>query len=343
MITSKNLIILAAVLVVLAGISFMQKSQHRKATNSSSTSVIVSGDFTKDNTGRIRLGFGADEDAVVLVATADGWRIESHHGSRANEQRVTTLLRNFSNLAGEFRSDSGEVLGQYGLSDDQAVTVRVEDAYGVEVLAINLGRTPQGFPGQFMRIADSNKVYLSQAGMLSHLGIYGEPELPKYQFFLELQAVKESVANLDGMTIRDGDAVMSFSKKFGAIDPAEDAPEGTLPATDRNTWEWLFDGAVATDLAKTKIDGVLNSAAAIRANDVAAPSITLAEYGLDSPTRSLTLIRQDGGELVLNFGSTREAVGGVSEGTYMQVAGKPSIWVVTSYTIKNIFKSNLTH
>ncbi len=339
MITTRNLIILTVVLAVLAGVSYMQKNQHREATSGSSTDVVASGEFNLENTGRISMGFGKQGDAVVLASTADGWVIESHHGAKANEQRITTLLRNFSNLAGEFRSDNGEVLKQYGLSDDQAVTLRAEDLSGNEVLALNLGHTPKGFPGQFMRNPGSNKVYLSQTGVLSHLGIYSGPEAPKYQFFLELQAVKEVALNLDGFTIRDGDSTMAFSKKFGVIAPAEGAPEGTLSSPDRNTWEWLAEGAVAADLAKTKIDGVLNSAASIRANDVAAPTTSLAEYGLESPTRSLALLRQDGSEVVMEFGLTREAVGGVSAGTYMSLKDHPAIWVVTEYTMTNIFKS----
>lgn len=189
-----------------------------------------------------------------------------------------------------------------------------------------------------MRTPESNKVYLSQTGMLSHLGVYGEPEPPKAQYFLELQAIKESVPNLDGMKIRDGDVTMVLTKKFGEIEPAEDSPEGTPATVDRNTWEWLLDGRIDTDLAKTKIDGVLNSCASIRANDVADPAGSMAEYGLDNPLRSITLTRMDGSEAVLEFGNSREAATGVSAGTYMRVSGSPTIWMVTEYTIKNIFK-----
>jgi len=64
------------------------------------------------------------------------------------------------------------------------------------------------------------------------------------------------------MTIVDGEQILVFSKQFSLIEPAEDAAEGTegTEATpDRTTWEWLLDGKIATELAKTKIDGVLNS------------------------------------------------------------------------------------
>ncbi len=339
MIKTKNLVILAAVLLVLGGVSFMQKSQHQKDTNSSATELLTSGDFNLDNISRLSLGFGANHEAVVLVAGPDGWLIESHHSAGADEQRITTLLHNFSNLAGEFRSDSGKILGEYGLQDDQAVTVRGLDKSGTEVLAINLGRTPRGFQGQFMRTPESNKVYLSQAALLSNLGIYGEPETPKVQFFLNLQACKESLPDLDGMKLRDGETTLAFTKKFSVTQPAEGAPEGTLPATDRSTWQWLLDGKLATDLAKTKIDRLLGSGASIRANDVANPTVPKAEYGLDNPARVLTLIRQDGSEMVLEFGNSREAVDDLTAGTYMIVSGQPTIWVVTDYTVKNIFKS----
>jgi hypothetical protein len=339
MIKTKNLVILAAVMLLLAGISFMQKSQHQKDTSGSATAIVLSGEFNKDNISRILLGYGPNPEAVVLSASNDGWIIESYHNARVNEQRISTMLRNFSNLAGEFRSDSEKVLGQYGLNDDEAITVRGLDQSGNEVLAINFGRTAEGFPGQFMRTPGSNKVYLSQTGMLSHLGIYGEPALPKVQFFLELQAIQESVPNLDAMNLVDGDQTLNFSKKFALVEAPEGSPEGAEPTTDRNAWEWLLDGEIDTDLAKTKIDGVLNSCASIRANDVADPGVSLAEYGLDNPAQMVSLTRQDGSEVVLEFGSTREAAAEVTAGTYMRIAGTKTIWVVTSYTIKNIFKN----
>lgn len=338
MIKTRNLVILAAVLVVLIAVNVLQKSSHRKETAASPTEVVLDGEFSKDNIGRVTLGYGAGEPQVVLENGPQGWLLASQYGARANDQRVAALLRNLSGVSGEFRSDSGDVLGDYGLQEDQCVTVHGYDKSGQEAFALHLGNTPQGFPGQFIRVPGSNRVFVSQKALLSHMGIYGEPAAPTARHFLELQAVKEDREDIDALAVRNGDSVLELEKEFGTIEPAEGSPEGTEPSVDRSVWEWLEDGRPATDLAKTKVDGVLFACLSIRATDVADPGAPLAEYGLDSPGRSVTLTRGDGSTLLLEFGADREASEGVTAGTFMRVDGGDTIWVVTEYTLKNIFK-----
>lgn len=338
MIKTRNLVILAAVLVVLIGINMLQKSSHEKETTASATEVVLDGEFSEENTARLTLAYGPGEPQVVLEKGPEGWLLPSRFGARANDQRVAAVLRNFSNVVGEFRSESGEVLGDYGLQDDECVTVRGFDASGQELFALCLGQTPAGFPGQFIRRPDSNRVYVSQKSLLSHLGIYGEPAAPTARHFLELQAVKEDREDIDAVVIRDGDTVLDLTKRYAVIEPAEDAPEGATPTEDRGLWEWLENGQPATDLAKTKVDGVLGSAVSIRATDVADPTKDLSVYGLADPARSVVLERQDGTQLRLDFGASREGSEGTAAGTYLQVDGEDTIWVVTDYTVKNIFK-----
>ncbi len=338
MIKIKNLMVLAAILLLLAGVSFLQKSKHQKATGGSATSLVLAGEFDQSNLHRLVLGKGSETEALVLVSSPEGWVAESYFGSQVDSPRVTNLLRALSNLKGEFRSDSDKVLAGYGLLSDQAVTIRGFDNNGSEILALDLGQTSKGSQNQFLRVPGSNKVFLSQTSLLPLMGIYGEPVTPTAQFFLSLQAVTESKLNIDGLEIRDGKTTLRFDKAFSLVETAEEAAAGTEPVVDRNSWEWKLNGKAATDLAKTKIDALLNSCSSIRANDVADPNLPGEVLGLDEPDRSLTLIRQDGSEMVLEFGASREAGEGISAGTYMRVAGNPTIWVVTDYTTKNIFK-----
>ena len=337
MIKTKNMIILGAVLLVLFGVNYFQQTKHEKATSSSATVLLVDGEISVENISRISIGVGNED--LVLTAGDQGWLVESYFNARANQQRIEALLRSFSNLAGEFRSDNNDVLGDYGLLDSQAITVRALDKSGLEIFAVLLGQTPAGFNGNFMRSAGSDKVYLSQDSMLSPMGIYGEIEKPKPQHFLELQAVKENSQDIDSMTVFDGDQTRVFSKQFGVLEPAEGSPEGTVATTNRTTWEWQLDGKAATGLAKTKIDAVLNSGVSIRANDLSDPTVAAAQYGLENPRQKLTLQHLDGSLIELEFGNTREASDGVTEGTYMRKSGDSSIWMVTEFTINNIFKS----
>jgi len=343
MIKNRNILILAAVLLVLLGISLVQKAGHKKSTSGSSTVKVVEGAVTADQLDRITLGQGTDEEAVVLLSTPTGWVVASAWDAPVSTQRLEGLLRNMSDLSGEFRSDNESVLADYGLADESAVKVRAYDKEGSLALAVDIGGKPERFPGNFVKRPGSSAVYLSQVNLLSQLGLYDGPAVPGHRHFLELQAVKEDRLAVDRITLDDGDQVLDLVKEFAEEKPAEGQEaegDGVEPAgLDRTTWEWKLTAPRSKALAKTKADGVLGSMVSIRAIDVDDPSVDLAAYGLAEPSRSATMFRQDGTETTLEFGDTREAEGDLQAGVWMKVRGEPTVWVVSEYAVNNIFKT----
>ncbi len=347
MFKNRNILILAAVLVVLLGISLIQKAGHRKSTSGSSTVKVVDGTFTADQLDRITLGMGTDEEAVVLLSTPTGWIVASAWDTPANTQRIDSLLRNVSDLSGEFRSDEASVLGDYGLADDGAVKVRAFDKEGNLVLAVDVGGKSERSPGNFIRRPDSNAVYLSQVNLLSQMGLYDGPAVPDNRHFLELQAVREDRQEVDRIILNDGGRILEMAKEFAEEKPVDGdgvvadttGAEVPPPGVDRTTWEWKLTAPESKALAKTKVDGVLGSLVSIRATDVDDPAGDLAAYGLAEPSRTGTIIRQDGSESTLEFGNTREAEGDLQAGVWMKVRGESTVWIVSDYAVNNIFKS----
>ena len=348
MLKNRNILILALVLVVLGGISLLQKAGHKKDTNRSATVTVIEETFTPDQLDRITLGLGQEEVVVDLVSTPAGWVLASNWDAPANLARIETLLRNAGGLTGESRSASESVLADYSLSSEMAVKIRAYDKQGALALAVDVGGQPERFPGNFVRRPDSHEVYLSQINLLAQLGLYNGPERPDYKHFLELQAVQEDNLAVDRVILNDGGQMLEMVKEFAVVPPAavaDSAGEASLPTEDapaeldRTTWEWKLVTPRSAALAKTKADGVLNSLAKIRATDVDDPQGDLEAYGLAVPTRTATITREDGSNLTLEFGSTREAEEGGQAGVWMMVRGLPRIWVVTEYTVKNIFKS----
>jgi hypothetical protein len=348
MLKNKNILILAAVLVVLLGISLLQKKEHTKSTSGSATVKVVEGVITADQLDRITLGHGENEQAVELVATPTGWVVASAWDAPASLSRIESLLRNLSDLSGEFRSDNQSVLADYGLADDQAVKIVAFDKDGTEVLAVDVGNTPERVPGNFVKRPDSNEVYLSQTNLLSQLGLYDGPGLPGFPHFLELQAVKEDRLAVDRIVLNDEGGSLEMVKEFaeaqplpGQVDDPDQATEDQVePAgTDRTTWEWKMTSPQTKALAKTKADGVLGALVSIRAADVDDPAGDMALYGLAEPTRRATLYLDDGSEKTVAFGHKREAAGDLKEGYWMKVSGEPTVWVVSEYVVNNIFKT----
>jgi len=337
MIKTKNLMILGVALIVLLGISLMQKSEHEKATSQSSVSLLVADGFVPADLSRISLGFGSQTEAVVLSNTPTGWVVDTAWQAKANLPRIETLVRNLTGLTGEFRSDSAEVLADYGLDPDNSLQIRATNPGGELVITLDVGRKPERATGNFVRQPDNDKVFVSQKNLLSQMGIYGEPAAPQNRFFLELQAMQEDRLEVDRMVVDSGTERLELLKIF-AVEPAAAGAADSLPSIDRNTWEWRLVGEPEAALAKTKVDAVLNSLVAIRANDLVDPQVEAATYGLAEPERRAELHLQDGRQLVLNFGDDRPAVDGAPAGTYLRLAGQSTVWVVTEYAVKNIFK-----
>ena len=343
MIKNRNILILAGVLLVLLGISLVQKAGHEKSTGRSSTVKVVEVTVTADQLDRVTLGFGEDEEAVVLLSTTTGWVVASAWDAPVSKQRLDTLLRNVSGLSGEFRSDNESVLADYGLADEGSVKVRAYDKESNLALAVDIGRKPERFPGNFVKRPGSSAVYLSQISLLSHLGLFDGPAVPGNNHFIDLQAVREDRLAVDRITLDDGGQILELVKEFAEEKPVEGQEtvdgDDESAGLDRSTWEWKMTSPQPKALAKTKADGVLGSLTSIRALDVDDPADDFTAYGLAEPSRTATMVRQDGTEITLEFGGVREAWGDIQAGTWMKVRGKPTVWVVAEYTVNNIFKS----
>lgn len=337
MMSRKTLVILAAVVVALVGISVLQSLGHRRATSRDAAVVLAAGEFRADDLSRIVLGRGAEPEAVVLASGPDGWRVTSAWNARANRERIDALLKSLSGLSGEFRSSRREVLPDYGLAADAAVTVRAFGKDGREVLSLEVGNRPEGAGGNFVKLPGKDDVYLCSEGILAQLGIYGAPETPRPRMFLDLLAVQEDRVAVDAIRLRDKDGAREMVKVFASPVPA--GGDSAAVANARATWEWKTGGGNARVLAKTKVDPVLNALVSVHANDLDDPAAPPAAYGLDNPTREATLVMGDGRQVVLEFGGDRPAAGEKPGGTWMRVRGQPEVWVVTEYMLKNVFKT----
>ena len=337
MIKTKNLVILGVALVVLLGVSLMQKSGHKKATNQSSVVELVATGIVPDDLSRITIGFGADSEAVALSNSPVGWLVDTAWGAKANLVRIEALVSALTGLGGEYRSDNADVLPDYGLGEQNAITIRAFDPAGETVIALNVGLKPEGGQGNFVHQPQSNKVYISLKNLLSPLGIYDKPEVPQSRFFLELQALQQDRLEIDRMIVTNNGQQLEFLKIFAQQETPEGAEDAPL-TFDRNTWEWRLAGDNSVPLAKTKVDAVLNSMVAIRATDLADPKADLATYGLDATDRRVEMYLQDGRVLKLNFGDDRPALNSAPAGTFMQMEGDSTVWIVTEYAITNIFK-----
>lgn len=341
----KLLVILAVAVVVLGGISFLQKSSHERRTSRPTQAVLLEGAWTDQDLARIVLGYGAEAEAVVLERTPEGWSIPTAWHAAASAQKVQALLSTFGGLAGEFRSDRESVVADYGLTPEGSVTIRAQDASGAEIVALDVGAQAPGNQGQFVRRPGEPAVYVSGSNVLAALGLYGGPALPQSRHFLELQAVQEDKTEVDAIVLEDEHGARTLAKVYAEVPAAAggttaaDTTTAAAPEVDRLTWEWELAAPTRESLLKTRADGVLGAATSMRAVDVADPAADPAAYGLDAPSRRAVLQFADGRELVLAFGAERPAEDDRPAGVWMRVGDLPTVWVVTTYAVNNLFKT----
>ncbi|MCP4570974.1 MAG: DUF4340 domain-containing protein [bacterium] len=339
MLKSKHMVILVVVLAVLVGVSLMQKADHRRETALPATTVLLDGQWTADDLGRLDLGFDQDDQAVTLEQGPDGWVVSSYWGAKASRDRVDTVLRTLGGLEGEFRSDSADVLDDYGLDTAQSVRIRGFDRQGVEAFALDAGVKVLGGQGQFVRLPGEDAVYLTPTNILGPLGLHQGPARPGSRHFLHLEVVKEDRTAVDEIILVDGAGERRLVKEFAVPEPAPGDTSGVTPEPDRLTWEWRLTTPTDEPLAKTRADGVLGSLVTVRGVDIEDPTADPADYGLAEPERRATLVFADGRRLTLEFGATREAAPDRPVGVRMRLVGDPTVWVVTEYTVNNIFKA----
>jgi len=341
MLNRRNLIILAVVVVVLMAVSLLQQRSHEERTSQPSSDVLLAGTFTPDDLGRITLGQGDRPEAVVLASQPDGWVVATAWDAAASDRRIDSLLQSLSQLRGEFRSDSPDVLADYGFTDSTTVLIRGYDRSDQLAFALDVGEKPDRGAGCFVKLPDQSAVYLTGESLLADLGLYQGPGVPQAKQFLDLQAYQVDKQAVDTITLHDGDQTIALEKVFPepAAAPADSDTTAAVPAVDRSTWEWRLTAPRRTAAAKTKVDGLLATASSIRAQDVVDPDVDPATYGLADPAKRVVLTLADGTTVTLDFGQSREAAEGQAAGVYFRVAGEPTVWVVGDWTVKSLFKS----
>ena len=338
MIKNRNLTILAVVLVALIAVSLLQKFSHRRATSRPAAASLLTTDLDRESLMRIALGFGADSTAVVLERLPDGWVARTAWNMAVSQQRVDDLLKSLGDLAGEYRSGTADVLGDYGLQREQAVSIKLFGRDFQPVLDLLVGKQPMGQVGNFVRRPGDANVYLTRASLLVNLGLYSGPARPATRHFLNLEAYKGVREDVDAILVEDGTKAFEVVKVFPNQEPAAVAPgDSTAPAgPDRTTFEWKMTRPKAKAALKTKCDALLSAATMVRAADVAEPG-KLMEYGLWKAERKVTLRTKDGKTFTLYFGAARPEAPDQPGGVYMRTDADNTMWVVRESLVSSLF------
>jgi hypothetical protein len=170
----KNLIVLCIVLALLMGLVFLKRNIKPEIPTVEEAAQIIGPAVNSDNIKEFVLrlgGGGGDKDNpqdIHLVKQDGRWVVKTYYGVYADEGRLKPVLEKLDQLTGELRSDRAELLDDYGIAGDKAVHVLLQLDGGDIHLVVGLKRA--GYGNNFVRLGESNAVYIVAEDLLALLG-----------------------------------------------------------------------------------------------------------------------------------------------------------------------------
>lgn len=245
-----------------------------------------------DSISGFALYHGTKPQEIVRLRKRDGaWVVTSHFDTPGNSTKIQQLLTQLSTLQGELRADSTALLGDFQLTDEQALHLKIyTDASDKPALYLLAGKG-SGSNG-FMRRAGEGRVYnvnlhlQSTAGLAS--GTTDQAPSAKPWLDLRIQNIpKEQVTAVELHSPARG-------LRFTTQPPAGAGGTDVVSTPPAPAWQLVspdFTYSVKSDA----VEGLVTTLRTLQGDDVVDPA-RAAEYGLDTPPYRAILTVQPSGQ-----------------------------------------------
>jgi hypothetical protein len=151
--------------------------------------VLVSPRILEEFVTRLVFYLGDEPDnKVVVVKSPDGeWVIETLYNARARQNFISGLIKDLSELRGQWRSDSPAVLADFKIRDEEGLHIILEGAGGQEIYHAVIGRKAIKWNVNYIRQAGTSKVASVPRAFLDIMGIKKETDRLKSATFAEMR------------------------------------------------------------------------------------------------------------------------------------------------------------
>ena len=276
---AKQLLILGGVfvfliLVVLIFENPFGKSEHEKKLE---TAAPLFPDFNEEQVAKIEI---IAPDGTATLSKQNGeWRVASMDNYPADSEGIAQLLTKVGELKNTQRvSKNPEKQSEFEV-DSTGVEAKLMDANDKSLAHLFVGKMTPGFLSSYVRVADSNDVYVAQGSL-------------------------QSVFNKGTRTWKDR-TIFDFNKGITTqlnISSSEETVE--LHLDENGIWQMLKP--VAATANTTEVDNLLTTLSALNTDDFAAANDDLAAYGLDVPQSTISAVLNDGTTATLHIGKEEE-------------------------------------
>jgi hypothetical protein len=326
----KQILIVVAAFVILAGLYFFQQAKRPKALQDLGYEKL--GAPAADVAGLKCYLAGNEEQALALTLKDGKWRVESKFGAAASETKVREFLEKIEKLEGDLRSSSAEVLKDYGIADEQALHLELLGKDGQVLKHLLLGNQGPGYDETFVRQPGSDSVYLARTNLRGSLGIYGEgnrvPDSKPWLDTTVMKIPKEDIARIETTT-----PYRNLVLEYRAIQPPVVGDATDVPPPAPEYVPVLVEPAVSGATKSQGIDRLARACASVSVADVVDRG-GLEKYGLDRPQASAAVTTRSGEVRRLDFGNA------VPEGNgayYAKLDGDDLVFKMDRAKVESIF------
>jgi hypothetical protein len=226
----------------------------------------------------------AGGETIRLVKDGDAWTVAAPFAAPADGSAVESLLTSLEKLeADEVVVEQAANPAEFGLDrPSRTVSATVEGA--AAPLVVEFGaRSPDG-SSVYARTAGSPKVFL----------------VPSWV---------EGTFDKKPFDLRDRDILKVKRDDVRSLEVA--GPEGGYALARTDEGEWAFTKPLATRAGRWSVDGVLGTIENLRMESVAAEAATdVKPFGLDAPSRTVSLVMKDGTTRTLEIGKAAPEASG---------------------------------
>jgi len=347
--TKKKLIPLAVIagLLLLFGLIKKASKPTYELTEEYELTTLTPEGFLSSDVVRLEVYVASKEDEkVVLERKDDQWVVSSKFNAPGKEEKIDEFLDKLKKLEGEFRSDSADVLEDYGLNEEKALHILAyKKIEGPPDLHLLVGKK-EAWNRSFVRRADENEVYTVAVNLASEVGVYGEEmdTAPPGKDWIDKKLLDLKKDDVVKVALHTPERTIAFEKREKPKEE-EDVEEGETSEEEKPSdeedepkepeYEWvLAQGGAGFEFKQSGLDEVLRNLEALEAADVEDPS-KAEELGLNDPAFRCE-ISLEGGEKV-SLKADRESPS--SDAYFMFEDRDDLLYKVSSWKFKGLFKA----
>ena len=290
-----------------------------------------------DSISGFDLYHGAHPQDIVRVRKRDGvWTVPSHVDAPGDSTKIQQFLTQLGALQGERRADATALLGDFHLTDEQALHLKVyTDAADQPAFHLLVGKGSS--TNSFIRRAGEGRVYSVNVNLSSTAGLSTTTtdQAPTAKPWLDLRVQNVPKEQVAAVALHAPTRELHFTTQPTGASGGAEAPQ-TSSTSPAPTWQ-LVSPALPYSVKHDAVEGLVTTLRTLQGDDIVDPA-KAAEYGLDTPPYRATLTLQASGQeahqITIHLGNV---VPEKSGSRYARLDDTGPVYVVPQWTWQRLF------